>query len=371
MKVGITGQAGFVGTHLYNYLSLEPDLFELVPFEDRFFEESHSLNKWVELCDVIVHLAAVNRHSNPEVIYKTNLNLVRQLIASLEATGSYPHVLFSSSIQEEMDNPYGRSKREGRELLSSWADKTGAYFTGLVIPNVFGPFGNPYYNSVVSTFCHQLTHNEDTVIETDGELRLIYINELALYIRNAILEKKTNPELSIPFTSEIKVSQLLALVQKYKSDYMENGVIPDLGSAFEINLFNTFRSYINLKEHYPVALKVNSDNRGSFVETIRLGIGGQVSFSTTHSGITRGNHFHIRKIERFIVLKGEAIIQLRKKGTQDILEFHLLGSAPSFVDMPIWYTHNIKNVGNEDLYTQFWINEFFSSEDPDTYFEEV
>lgn len=371
MKVGITGQSGFVGTHLFNFLSLEPDLFELIPFEDRFFEESHLLNKWTKSCDVIVHLAALNRHNDPEIIYKTNLNLVKQLIASLEATESSPHVLFSSSIQEERDNPYGRSKREGRELLFSWASKSDAYFTGLVIPNVFGPFGHPFYNSVVATFCHQLTHNEDPVIEQDGKLRLIYINELVSHIRNVILEKKSMPELLIPYTSEIKVSQLLSLLQNYKSDYLENGVIPALGSTFEINLFNTFRSYINVKEHYPVALKMNSDTRGSFVETIRLGLGGQVSFSTTHPGITRGNHFHIRKIERFIVLKGEATIQLRLKGTQEVIEFHLSGDVPSYVDMPVWYTHNIKNVGNEDLYTQFWINEFFNPEDPDTYYEEV
>jgi len=371
MRVGITGQSGFVGTHLYNYLSLEPDLFKLVPFEDSFFEDSHTLNNWVKKCDVIVHLAALNRHNDPETIYKTNLNLVKQLVESFETTGSNPHVLFSSSIQETRDNPYGRSKREGRELLSSWARNNGALFTGLVIPNLFGPFGNPYYNSVVATFCHQLTHNEETIVENDGDLRLIYINELVSIIRTAIVEKKSIPEFLIPYTSEIKVSQLLTLLSAYKSDYVENGVIPALGSAFEINLFNTFRSYIDVEEHYPVALKLNSDNRGDFVETIRLGIGGQVSFSTTHPGITRGNHFHIRKIERFIVLKGEAIIQLRRKGNTEIIEFHLSGSAPSYVDMPIWYTHNIMNVGDEDLYTQFWINEFFNSEDPDTYFEEV
>ena len=160
IKVGITGQAGFVGTHLYNTLGLSPESFQRIPFEDAYFQDEKKLRDFVGQCDVIVHLAAMNRHNDPLVIYKTNIRLVKQLISACEITKSTPHILFSSSTQEERDNPYGRSKKEGRKLLERWADKNSARFTGLIIPNVYGPFGHPYYNSVVATFCHQLTHNE-------------------------------------------------------------------------------------------------------------------------------------------------------------------------------------------------------------------
>jgi UDP-2-acetamido-2,6-beta-L-arabino-hexul-4-ose reductase len=158
IRVGITGQAGFVGTHLYNWLRLQPDNFELIPFRDEIFEDPVGLKEWAGRCDAIVHLAALNRHNDPEEIYRVNLRLVRDLIRAMEEAGVAPHVLFSSSTQEDYDNPYGKSKKEGRELLLEWAGRTGAVFTGLVIPNVFGPFGNPFYNSVVATFSHQLNH---------------------------------------------------------------------------------------------------------------------------------------------------------------------------------------------------------------------
>ncbi|MNV80963.1 hypothetical protein D3C71_1745980 [compost metagenome] len=142
-------------------------------------------------------------------------------------------------------------------------------------------------------------------------------------------------------------------------------------NKFELNLFNTFRCFINLEKHYPVKFIKHTDPRGAFVEVIRLNIGGQVSFSTTVPGITRGNHYHTRKIERFAVIKGKALIQLRRIGSDEVLNFYLDGEEPSYVDMPIWYTHNIKNIGEEELYTNFWINEFFDPKDPDTYFENV
>jgi len=175
----------------------------------------------------------------------------------------------------------------------------------------------------------------------------------------------------VPYTSEHKVSEILSLLESYKANYFEKGIFPNLTHAFERNLFNTFVCYMDIKNHYPVKLKLNTDDRGSFVETVKLESGGQISFSTTKSGITRGNHFHIRKAERFAVIKGKARIQLRKIGTDEVLNFDLDGSQAAYVDMPIWYTHNITNIGDEDVYTIFWISEFFNADDPDTYFESV
>lgn len=374
IKVGITGQAGFVGTHLFNHLGLHNDI-ERIPFEDSFFENNGQLRQFVCSCDVIVHLAAMNRHDNPQVIYDTNINLVKILVAAMEAEKVTPHVLFSSSTQEERDNLYGKSKKEGRELFEQWATRNNASFTGLVVPNVYGPFGRPYYNSFVATFCHQLTHGEQPTIDVDGSVKLIYVGSLCEYIISCFTGSHTGqPNVirrEVPHDFERKVSELLAKFEVYKSQYFEGGIIPVLNDIHDVNLFNTFRCYIDFANHFPVKLVQHADVRGVFVETVKLGVGGQVSFSTTVPGITRGNHYHTRKIERFTVIKGRARIQLRKIGTNEVMDFYLNGNEPSYVDMPIWYTHNITNIGDDELYTQFWINEWYNAEDGDTYFEAV
>jgi UDP-2-acetamido-2,6-beta-L-arabino-hexul-4-ose reductase len=371
IKIGITGQAGFVGQHLYNTLGLFPEEFERINFEDDYFKDESKLLEFVGQCDVIVHLAAMNRHHDPQVIYDTNMGLVTKLIQSLKQTHSKAHILFSSSSQEEKDNLYGKSKKEGRKLLIDWAKESGGKFSGLIIPNVFGPFGHPNYNSFIATFCHKLSHNETPTIEVDGSVKLIYVGELVAEILSEIRSRKGNDEFVITYTSESKVSEILHLLESYKEHYLIKGEIPVLHNNFELNLFNTFRCYMDIANHFPVKYTQHIDPRGSFVEVIRLGIGGQVSFSTTVPGITRGNHYHTRKIERFSVIKGKALIQLRRIGTDTVLDFYLDGNEPSYVDMPIWYTHNIKNIGEEVLYTNFWINEFYDANDPDTYFENV
>jgi len=370
-KIGITGQNGFVGKHLYNTLGLFPEEFQLIHFQKEYFEDESQLDNFVSNCDVVVHLAAINRHESQEVIYETNVALAQKLVDALVRTNSKAHILISSSTQEERDNLYGKSKREGREIIVNWANESGGKVTGLIIPNVFGAFGKPFYNSFIATFCHQLTNGESPTIDNDGEVKLIYVQELVMKIISEIRSEQTQPELLIEATATKKVSEVLALLNDFKVKYFEGGEIPVLKDKFEHNLFNTYRSYINHKEHYPVQFTQHTDSRGAFVEVIRLGIGGQCSFSTTVPGITRGNHYHTRKIERFAVIKGKALIQLRKIDTDEVLDFYLDGENPAYVDMPIWYTHNIKNIGQEDLYTIFWIDEPFNQEDADTYFLEV
>ena len=371
IKIGITGQKGFVGQHLYNTIGLTPELYSLIDFKKKIFENEKELDAFVSKCDVIVHLAAMNRHRDQQVIYNTNIQLVKSLISSLRRTNSNTHIIMSSSSQEEKDNLYGKSKRDGRELFLNWENNSKGLFTGLIIPNIFGPFGKPFYNSVVATFCHQITHNEAPIIDVDAELKLIYITELVAEIIKVINHKINQPLYLVPHTKEIKVSEIYKLLNKYKNEYQDLGVIPEINSIFELNLFNTFRCYMDVENYFPVKLAKHTDSRGSFVELIRLGTGGQVSFSTTVPGITRGNHFHTRKIERFAVIKGKALIQLRRIGTDKVLNFYLNGEESAYVDMPIWYTHNIKNIGDDVLYTNFWINEPYNEEDADTYFEDV
>ena len=375
-NIGITGQAGFVGNHLYTTLSLD-DSVTLIPFERAFFTNSGKLENFVAQCDVIVHLAAMNRHEDPQVIYNTNLELISKLLGACNNQKVQPHIIFSSSSQEKQDNLYGKSKKEGKQKFMDWASKNGGEFTSLTIPNVFGPFGKPNYNSVVATFCHKVAHNEEPTIINDGEVGLIYINELVQVFIAAIHHEadaieigKNSYEVNIAPTHKKKVSEILSLLLGYKENYMGNGVFPNLEDAFEKALFNTFRCYVP-DSHYPFKYTKHTDNRGSFVEIARTQTSGQFSYSTTIPGITRGNHFHTRKAERFAVISGKALIQLRKIGTDKVIDYYLDGKEPAYVDMPIWHTHNIKNIGDEELITLFWINEPYNPEDADTFFEDV
>jgi UDP-2-acetamido-2,6-beta-L-arabino-hexul-4-ose reductase len=370
IRIGITGQPGFIGSHIFNHFGLKENVIR-IPFKDEYFESLTDLRDFVRKCDIIIHLAGMNRHSDPQVIYDTNLRLVDMLIDSMEAENVNPHILFSSSSQEELDNLYGKSKKIGREKLSAWANRNHACFTGLIIPNVFGPFCKPFYNSVIATFSYQLTHEEIPTIIKDQSLKLLYVSELAELIWKAITEKINDSYFKLEHTAEHKVSEILDRLITFKEDYCEKAIFPKIESKFDLDLFNSFRSYIDPNTFYPINLIQHSDDRGSFVETVKSLTGGQFSFSTSLPGVTRGNHFHTRKIERFIVIKGKAKIQLRKIGTSEVLNYYIDGENPGFVDMPIWYTHNISNIGSDEMVALFWVNEFFDSNDPDTYYEPV
>ena len=368
MKVGITGQSGFIGTHLYNYIGLQEDI-ERVTFSRSDFDNPTQLEAFVSSCDTIVHLAAMNRHGDPQVIYDTNISLVNKLVGACTRTSSKPHILFSSSIQEERDNLYGKSKLDGRIALESWAQASGAQVSSLIIPNVFGPFGKPYYNSVVSTFCHQVSHDETPVIENDGLVKMIYINQLVEEFFK-VIQQPSGTTVSIDHTKEIKVSKLLETLQSYKKLYIDGGEVPAIKDWFDLALFNTFRCYMP-SDHYPVKFVKHEDDRGYFMEIIRTNSEGQYSFSVTKPGITRGNHFHTRKAERFAVIQGEAEIKLRRVDSDEIITYKLNGDTPSYVDIPIWHSHNIKNVGTDNLVTLFWINESYHPDNADTYFVAV
>lgn len=367
-KVGITGQQGFVGKHLYNFLSLQEDV-ELIEYEKKFFKSAKALQNFVKKCDVIVHLAAMNRHEDPQVIYDTNIDLTKKLIAACEAKNVQPHILISSSTQEEKDNEYGKSKKESRELLEKWGAQHSAKVTGMVIPNVFGPFGKPFYNSVVATFCYQVVNGQRPTIINDGVVKLIYVNELIEEIYGFIKQEKEG-RIQISHRHEIKVSELLEKLKLFSQEYLWNGEFPNINSPLDLALFNTYRCYIP-HDYYPRPYVKHTDNRGSFVEVVRANTAGQFSFSTTKPGITRGNHFHTRKAERFAVIQGKAKIQLRKVDTDEVVEYEINGKNPSYVDMPIWHIHNISNIGEEELIALFWINEPYNEKDPDTYYATI
>ena len=245
-------------------------------------------------------------------------------------------------------------------MLKKWANSSKGSVSSLLIPNVFGPFGKPFYNSVIATFSHQLVSKEKTQIIQDNYLNLIYVGELIEIIINIIKERSKKAllidsfsKILVPETKKIKVSDILKKLKTFSSLYYKKGIIPDLSNTFDKNLFITFFSFIDHEKWFPFNLEINSDSRGSFVETMKFNSSGQVSFSTTKPGVVRGNHFHTRKFERFAVIDGKALIQLRKIGTNEKYNFILNGESPSFVDMPVWFTHNIKNIGTNDLLTLF------------------
>ena len=373
VRVGITGQGGFMGGHLYNFLGTKLEEIKRISFKRNYFDDEVELQSFVKSCDVIVHIAAMNRHVDEQVLYNTNVGLVHKLVNACEVTKSIPKIIFSSSTQEEIDNLYGKSKRDGRKCFETWALNNDGHITSLIIPNVFGPFGRPFYNSFIATFSHQIVQGEEPKVIIDSKVKLIYINELSEAFFNEIIKQNTENIQShvVPHTSSRKVSEILDLIKEFKIQYLENGQVPKVDlNSFELDLFNTFTSFVPRK-YFPRKFTKHMDERGAFVEIMRAGSSGQTSYSTTVPGITRGNHYHTRKIERFAVISGKALIKIRKIDSDEVFEYVLDGAEPAYVDMPIWYTHNIKNIGNTELITLFWINEPYNPEDADTYFVNV
>ena len=371
MKIGITGQNGFIGYHLSQTLKYKFEKYVVVPFQRSFFEDSELLNSFVSSCDVIIHLAGVNRADSNEEVYNSNIQINTALNDALLTAKFKGHLIFASSSQEDSKSLYGKAKKESRFFLEQTTIELGGKFTGLIIPNIFGPFCKPNYNSFVATFCSKILNNETPEVIQDGNVPLLYVGNLVEQILDVIKFQNEIKFKRIASDIEVKVSEVLILLNYFKESYLKANTIPAFNNSFELQLFNTFRSYIDVEAVNPVALVKHSDERGFFSEIIRTEIGGQFSYSTTLPRITRGNHFHTRKIERFIVIQGHAKISLRKIGTDKVHEFLLSGEKPSYVDMPIWYTHNITNIGNDPLITSFWINEPYDPKDADTYFENV
>lgn len=365
MKIGITGADGLLGYHLRALLhslgGCEVRLAGRQTFADR-----DALDRFVRGLDGIAHLAGMNRGDESEV-ETTNTALAASLVAALERTGSAPIVVYANSTHIERDTGYGRGKRAAAGRLSQWAGTSGAKFCDLVLSNVFGEFGRPYYNSVVATFCHQIAVGETPEIHVDGVIELVHAQDVARRILSAIEEGESG---QVRMTgSPIRVSALLERLRSLHGEYVGQ-VVPDLGDPLDLRLFNTLRSYL-FPRHYPVVPDLRSDDRGSLFEAVKTRGSGQTFISSTHPGITRGNHYHLRKVERFLVVAGEAEIHLRRLFRDQVEVFRLCGDRPCYIDMPTFYTHSITNVGNRELTTLFWVNEIFDPHNPDTYTEAV
>jgi UDP-2-acetamido-2,6-beta-L-arabino-hexul-4-ose reductase len=335
------------------------------------WDDPRALDRFAAGCDVVIHLAGVNRGEDRE-IEEVNAALTDKLILAAGKCARPPHIVFASSTQRDRDTAYGRVKRQCEARLAAWVDggrRRAA--TVLVIPNVYGAGCRPFYNSVVATFCHQLARGDEPTVLDDEAIDLVWINDLVDQMADAAASQGTGFGMAtIQKTGALRVSALLDKLQRFRKSRFDDGVMPDLSDRFDASLFGTFESYLDLARH-AWQPEVHADDRGRLFEIVKLAGGGQVFFSTTRPGVTRGDHYHTRKIEWFCVVEGEAAIRLRRVGSGEVREFRVSGREPQFVSIPVWHVHQIENTGNRDLLTMFWSNEIYNADDPDTYYEKV
>jgi UDP-2-acetamido-2,6-beta-L-arabino-hexul-4-ose reductase len=360
--VGIAGMSGFLGWHLRSYVHGFKDIRVIGAGRQEFADEQ----SLVSSCDCIVHFAGLNRGTDIEV-YNTNVDLTDRLIQALKKSGKAPQVIFASSTQILKNNPYGNSKIECAKRLRAWARNSNALFTNCILPNIFGEGCKPFYNSFIATFCHQIASKLEPKVLVDAEVECLHAQEVAGYIYDAI-QRKTDGDITFP-GKPVKVSGVLDTI-RYLSGAYEKHIIPDLRDKFVLQLFNTYRFYL-YPQFYPVPVRVNRDDRGVVFETAKSLGEGQCFISSTKPGITRGNHYHLNKYERFFVVKGKAVIRIRRLFSDKIIDFEVDGDEPRYVDIPTLHTHCITNTGNTELMTLFWADKIFDPNSTDTYMENI
>ncbi|GAB3616254.1 NAD-dependent epimerase/dehydratase family protein [Okibacterium endophyticum] len=362
-SIVLTGGRGFLGWHTRAALREEGVDARMLSVGDFF--DLDAASSVVSGSTRVIHLAGVNRGTDGEV-RDGNIQFARQLAqALLRAPQAPAEIVFANSTQADNGSVYGDAKQAAAGILSEAAAQMGAEFSDLHLPNLFGEHGRPFYNAVTATFSHLLADGQEPEVKDDKELSLLHAQDAADLLIGAVDLSRAR-ELQVAET----VSGLLRRLSRMAETY-RRGEIPDVSTPFDRNLFNTYRSY-TFPGQAPVRLARHADARGSFFEVIRSHGGpGQSSFSTTVPGITRGDHFHRRKIERFTVLSGTATIALRKIFTDEVFSFEVTGDEPVAVDMPTMWSHNITNVGADTLYTSFWTNDIFNSQAPDTIPEAV
>jgi UDP-2-acetamido-2,6-beta-L-arabino-hexul-4-ose reductase len=369
MNILVTGANGFVGKNLIAKLKYKGfnNIFEFTRESD-----SSLLEKYTKECNFVFHLAGVNRPKDDKEFMEGNFGFTTKLLELLKKHGNKSPVLVTSSIQAEKDNPYGKSKKAGEDLLFAHSLETGAKALVYRLPNLFGKWSKPNYNTVVATYCHNIARDLDIqVINPDAYLTLCYIDDVLDEFFNALEGKPTVQDnyCVVPITHNIKLGELANLIRDFKESRSNIG-IPNMENALTKKLYSTYLSFLP-EDKFSYDLKMNSDHRGSFTEFIRTPERGQVSVNVSKPGITKGNHWHHTKNEKFLVVSGEGLIRFRKIDSDEIIEYRVSGDKLQVVDIPTGFTHSIVNVGENDLVTVMWVNECFDPEKPDTYFLEV
>ena len=367
MKVLITGADGFIGKNLQSELCSR-GMEELLLCNHNTTEAE--IEKFTAQCTSIVHLAGVNRPKEEREFWEGNAETTRRLIDYLKKNNNIPHIIFASSAQAELDNPYGKSKLEAERILKQYSHDTGGRVTIYRFPNVFGKWCRPDYNSVVATFCYNIAREKEICIHNaDAVIQLVYIDDVI----NAIIRSlETSSENLYPVLQpiyEVRVGELAKMLYYFKKQN-ESLQIPDIGDELTKKMYSTFLSYMK-EDSLKAPLSMHADTRGSFTEFIHTESIGQISINIAKPGIVKGNHWHNTKVEKFLVVKGKALIKMRNKMTGVITEHTVSGRLLEVLYIPPGYVHNIVNIGEDDLITVIWANENFDKERPDTYYEEV
>lgn len=359
MNIALTGAGGFLGWHTRLRLAALTD-HEVVPVTR---ENWTDLGRIVRNSDAVIHLAGVNRAENDDAVELGNIRLGADVATAIATAGRPLRVVMSGTIQVDRDNSYGRGKLSAQRAIEEATTIAGGHFVDVCLPNLFGEHSRPAYNSFVATFVHATIAGDYPRIN-ENPVELLHAQDAAQSLIDALQCANHRVRPAGTQTGVVKVWELL---QEFHRSYIPVGEIPDLSSKFRVDLFNTYRASL-FPDYYPISLVPHSDPRGSFVETVRCRGGeGQSSFSTTVPGITRGEHYHLSKIERFAVIQGSAKISLRKMFYDEILDFDVSGEEPVAIDMPVGWVHNITNTGDQTLLTQFWSHELHRPDAPDTF----
>ena len=382
MKVLVTGAKGFVGKNLCTQLNniKEGKAKNYAPLSVSAvyeYDVDSTLDELEHYCkdaDFVFNLAGVNRPQNQDEFMKGNFGFASTLLDTLKKYNNTCPVMISSSIQAKLDNPYGESKRAGEELMFAYSEDTGAKVLVYRFPNLFGKWCRPNYNSVIATFCNNIANDLPIQVnDPNVNLKLCYIDDVVEELISALSgrEHREDRFCFVPIVHTVKLGEIVDLLDDFKNQ-PQTLVIPNIpDNSFAKKLYSTYLSYLP-KEKVAFPIKMNVDDRGSFTELIRTLNNGQVSINISKPGITKGQHWHHTKWEFFIVVAGKGLIQQRKVGTNEVIEFEVSGDKIEAVHMLPGYTHNIINLSQtENLVTVMWANELFDPNRPDTFFDPV
>lgn len=369
MKILITGAKGFVGKNLVVELHNRGfnDLLEYDTDSD-----PQLLDTYTKDCEFVFHLAGVNRPEKQEDFMLGNFGFTSLLLDNLKKHNNKAPILISSSIQAALDNPYGQSKKAGEELIFAYGVETGAAVFVYRLPNIFGKWCRPNYNSAIATFCNNIANDLPIQVnDPNVMMNLVYIDDV---VKSFISKLDTKKSIKQNFEEvnpvhQIKLGQIVDLLNQFKASRI-NLQVPNMSDVFTKKLYSTYLSYLP-KDKFSYLLKMNVDQRGSFTEVLKSVDRGQVSVNISKPHITKGNHWHHTKNEKFLVVSGKGVIRFRKIGSDEIIEYFVSGEKLEVVDIPVGYTHNIENLGDSDMVTIMWVNEVFDKERPDTYYQEV
>jgi UDP-2-acetamido-2,6-beta-L-arabino-hexul-4-ose reductase len=371
MRVVVTGAGGLIGWHAHARLHAancaagfrgQALPYDIVALDHAGFADDAVLGAALRGADAVLHFAGVNRGDAAEV-EAANPAIAGRLADHCRAAGVVPHIVYANSTHAVTDTPYGRSKARAGAVLAA----LGGRYTDMVLPHIFGEGARAFYNNVTATLIRQTLDGETPTVNPDGRVQLLHAGAAAQVAIDAVLAGtvgKVQPE-----ARAMAVPDLLAKLQGFHALYQAN-IYPAFADDFDVALFNTYR-VATYPAGWPRPLRMNTDARGTLFEAAKGGSGGQTFLSTTKPGVTRGDHFHLHKVERFLVVQGQATIRVRKVLTDEVWTYQVSGDAPAPVDMPTLHTHSIENTGTGDLLTLFWTHDQFDPANPDTYADKV